>query len=545
MPRLTPNAAPPPDYYADNLVTVASHVVATSEDLLGLEVASVRRLLDLSVAGKRLMARLIMRTTPVIRIDSLNYTEIADLQTTLDELAQNELVELNGVVAADALLERLKVAELKALFPDLVQAKDRKQDLLQRILVNHTDSVIRARCMATVDWLVPTIDSALKRIRLAYFGDLHRDLTEFVMRDLGVSTFEDYPLGDHARVFTSLTDADHYLDLSSLQLLPLHRRAAALPWLLKHPLIVEDEPPNRSLRRRRDKLLIGWGRDFERMLNHACAHACYERARAHPARERRARLLKKAGQEAACADLLETIKQQPHCAEEALFASRFGTRIRGSAAGLPWRETIWTTPHTQLPGVEELTAALLVANGGRAWHSENALLPTLLGLAFWDILFMPVPGMFTHPFQAAPRDLFWPDFRARREAAITQRLAECGDAEALWSRILTTANAKNGVACRLVSWGLVEHDAGAILAAAREHFPASGLQALFDHMLNDLGAVRSGMPDLFVAYGHGRYELVEVKGPGDQLQPNQRVWLATLCELGIPCRVIKHKLVTA
>jgi len=452
---------------------------------------------------------------------------------------------LNAAIAADSLLDRLKVAELKSLFPELLQAKDRKQDLLRRILVNYTDSVIRSRCAQTLDWLVLTMGAALKRLRLAYFGDLYRDLTEFVMRDLGVSRFEDYPLGDHARVFASPTAADYYLDLSSLQLLPIHRRTTALPWLLKHPLIVQHEPENRSLRRRRDKLLIGWGRDFERLQNHGCAHACYERAMAHPARERRVRMFKKAGDERACTDLLEVIRQQPHCAEEALFAKRFGVRGRGGTRLSPWQETTWTTPHAQLPGVEEFTAAQLVANGGQAWHSENALLSTLLGLAFWDILFMPVAGMFTHPFQAAPRDLFWPDFRARREAAIAKRLTECGDADALWSRMLRTARDKAHVACRLVSWGLVVHNEGAVLGAVREHIPAPRLRALFDHMLNDLGAARSGMPDLFVAYGHGEYELVEVKGPSDQLQPNQRVWLATLCELGIPCRVIKHKFVSA
>ena len=64
-------------------------------------------------------------------------------------------------------------------------------------------------------------------------------------------------------------------------------------------------------------------------------------------------------------------------------------------------------------------------------------------------------------------------------------------------------------------------------------------------MLNDLGQVRNGMPDLFVAYGGGQFELVEVKGPSDQLQPNQRVWLSQLCELGIPCRVVKHRYVAA
>jgi len=196
-----------------------------------------------------------------------------------------------------------------------------------------------------------------------------------------------------------------------------------------------------------------------------------------------------------------------------------------------------------MPNVELRTALALTLNSGKAWHTENALLLSLLGLAFWDIVFTPEPGMFTHPFQSGPRDLYWPDFRLRRAALINARLDECGDENRLWSHIERTLISKVGKMTRLVHWGLVTHNGGEIVRAARQSFSAQQPQALFDYMLDDLGQVRSGMPDLFVAYGPQRFELVEVKGPSDQLQPNQRVWLAKLCELGIPCRVVKHKYV--
>ena len=523
-------------------MSVVSHALAHSGDLLGPERELIGELLELSSQGTRLIARLIMRTTPVIRIDSLNYAEITNLDATIVELQARGLLEKNAVVAADSLLDRLKVTELKALFPELKRAKDRKQDLIARILGSYTDPVIRDRCATLVSWLALTLRQALQRLRLTYFGDLYRDLTEFVMRDLGLSAFENYPLGDNARAFATPTEVEHYLELSSLQFLPSNRRAAAQPWLLNHPLVQQAQPDNPSLRRRRDKLLIGWGRDFERASEHLRAHACFRYATAHPARERRVRMFKKDGDEAATNALLGRIIQAPHSAEEALFAQRFGVR-GGNKQDVQWRETTWHTPHAQLPGVEALTAQCLTANGGTAWHTENTLLPSLLGLAFWDIVFAPQPGMFTHPFQSAPRDLYWPDFRQRRADVIAERLEECGDGAALWRRIYQTAAEKLGRSCRLVSWGVVTHKNGAILDAAQASFQARTLQSLFDYMLNDLGQVRSGMPDLFVAYGAGNYELVEVKGPSDQLQPNQRVWLKQLCELGVPCRVLKHRFV--
>ena len=39
--------------------------------------------------------------------------------------------------------------------------------------------------------------------------------------------------------------------------------------------------------------------------------------------------------------------------------------------------------------------------------------------------------------------------------------------------------------------------------------------------------------------GRAGYELVEVKGPGDQLRPNQERWLRFLRGHGIPARLVR------
>lgn len=549
LPRLHPKTAPPPDYYANNLLAVVAHVRTHSTDLLGSAESPTGALTELSQNACRLLARLVMRSTAVVREDSLNYAEVVDRESALAELEAASLIERDAAVSASHLIDRLKVAELKSLFPELVVKKDRKQELLQRILCAYTDATVRDRCADFLHWVTVDPQEILQRVRLAYFGDLHRDLTEFVMRDLGLSEFETYELGDSARAFSDSVEFDQYLQLAALQRLQPPRRAAALSWLFEHDAVASDQTPiqNRSLLRRRNKLLNAWGRDFERVQMHDYAHACYQRSTAHPARERRVRLFSKAGNADASTLLLSEIEKTPWCAEESLFAQRFGAPRpkRGAKTRTPWRETQWDTRDKQMPNVEFRTAEMLTRNGGQGWHTENGLLQSLLGLAFWDIVFAPEAGMFTHPFQSGPRDLYWPDFRLRRTALIEERLNECGDEDALWSRIEHTLVTKAGRMTRLVHWGLVTHNAGEIVRAARQCFSAQQLQGLFDYMLDDLGQVRSGMPDLFVAYGPRSFELVEVKGPSDQLQPNQRVWLAKLCELGIPCRVVKHRYVAA
>ena len=46
------------------------------------------------------------------------------------------------------------------------------------------------------------------------------------------------------------------------------------------------------------------------------------------------------------------------------------------------------------------------------------------------------------------------------------------------------------------------------------------------------------MPDLIQFYpAERRYRMIEVKGPGDRLQDNQKRWLAFAAEQGIPVEV--------
>ena len=56
--------------------------------------------------------------------------------------------------------------------------------------------------------------------------------------------------------------------------------------------------------------------------------------------------------------------------------------------------------------------------------------------------------------------------------------------------------------------------------------------------LFDPAANRSGLPDLVVLDPDARrYQLIEVKGPGDQLQLNQKRWLRYFGEQDIPYSV--------
>ena len=529
--RLVPGAAPPPDYYAANLQAVLRHLQAYQFDGLGAAGRAVHhRISACSPSALRLFARLITRQAPVRR-DTLNYPEVARCSAALAELCARRLAAINQPVAAELLLHRLHLKELRALFPAADQRAGKRQ-LLQWLLANHNDTVLRARVATTHHWVNVTVGAALERMLVAYFGAADRDLAQFVVRDLGLVRYEDYLLSGASRAFANAAELNAYLQLERLNLLPHDRREAALGWLLSCP-----DGNNPSIERRRDRLLNRWGRDFERAGRIAAALACFAVARAHPARERQVRILHAQGRQAAAAVVLAEMRRAPRQAREREFAQRFPGRAKQRRV---WQESVWALPPGAPPErIEQWAGTHLTANGGRSWHVENALFCSLLGLTFWDVLFAPVPGMFTQPFQSGPRDLYWPGFREARRSAIRARLQECAVPGALWSRIDANRRDKAGRACALVSWRLLlGSDGRALLRAVRNGLPAALLARIFDYMLDDLEQTRTGLPDLFVSYG-ARCELVEVKGPGDQLQPNQRQWLTELATLGVPCRVLR------
>ena len=90
----------------------------------------------------------------------------------------------------------------------------------------------------------------------------------------------------------------------------------------------------------------------------------------------------------------------------------------------------------------------------------------------------------------------------------------------------------------MVSWGLFRD------ISVEDYVEAIGpkiLRRLMAYLIRHLHSRRKGFPDLFVSYGKGVSEFVEIKGPGDQLSLSQRVWLQQLESMDISARVIRVK----
>ncbi len=170
------------------------------------------------------------------------------------------------------------------------------------------------------------------------------------------------------------------------------------------------------------------------------------------------------------------------------------------------------------------------------YYVENSLISSLFGLLCWEAIFAPIQGAFFHPFQAAPADLYSADFRPRRALHFSQLLdlLETGRHEAV---IWESYRAKTGIRTNFVRWGRLRPP---LLRLALQCIPAAHLRLCFERLLDDLKENTTGMPDLVQFWPQERrYRLIEVKGPGDRLQDNQRRWLKFFDRHAIPAAVCK------
>ena len=568
---LRPGAPPPPDYYRNNLLRVLRFVRTRHVDLLRpVDLGFIFAVEGLSAAAQRLFARLTGRKGALLRLDRIDYAEVSDLPAAMDELSRAGLVELDAEAPVEVLLGLLTRAELLSQFkaPDGAgcaapllkrQSNATKPALIAGIVERCAAPCIRARVPAVSRWLAVCGRPSLQLAQLLFFGDSRRDLSVFVLEDLGWMRYEDYSVDRNGRLFKNRSELDAYLRARLLRELAHGLdNHPGLAQALAKALRQRSAAPSRLEEKTLGRALNRLGRWFERQGELDEALACYSASSIPPAGERRVRTLHKMGNRAAAETQLRLLRGNPANPQESDFAARFSLvtgRVSGCAqsanvprsavaagSGRPRRtgpaETVLALAPPPDEKIERFAMRVLAEDGGEAWHLENRLPQGLAALAFWDVVFAPVAGAFLNPYQDGPLDLYWDDFAAQRRGAIAAQQSRLAD-PAEFGRILrTTFKAKAGVANALMSW---RHIDGRLVARLLEAVPHAKLFRLACDVIENPSAARTGFPDLVVLYGRSGYEFVEVKGPGDSLRPAQRLWLSYLERNGCNARVLRFK----
>ncbi|KAJ7574598.1 VRR-NUC domain-containing protein [Mycena floridula] len=208
-------------------------------------------------------------------------------------------------------------------------------------------------------------------------------------------------------------------------------------------------------------------------------------------------------------------------------------------------KSLWKDRTGKCAYVEERALEQYENDRYKGFHSETSILTTLFALLFWDIIFADVPGVFETPFQIAPLDLAEDSFYYSRDRMIEDRLKEIRENGGVGVLVKhDDMHRKSETLCVGVHWDLCSQ------SDLIEIIGCIGGQALAEICLlfcQDYAGRCSGVPDLFVWRIEGdakECRFVEVKGPGDQIRPNQTVWIDALLRAGVKvdlCHVYHHE----
>ncbi|MWV18266.1 VRR-NUC domain-containing protein [Pseudomonas sp. L-22-4S-12] len=533
---------PPELYYLSNFRTALAWVGQRYDDLLTAEEqAFLTAFAACDWPAQALLVRMIMRQGIHFRRSKLIYNEIGDIDVGAAQLmAQGWLCE-QALLEAGEIATLLRKDEMLTQLPLADRRSTQKKTALneQLLALELPARTFAAWCPSLDDRIYSLLIAELcDRLRLMFFGNLAQDWSEFVLADLGIYRYEQVEIGPKSRGFRCRQDIDDYLQLRTLR----ERFEAGEPLQEILPDLISFATDNPHLLSRRTRLLFQIAQHLEKQGALEPALALYQASEHGEARWRQIRVLEQLERPTEALDQAKLFSTQPHSDEEAQRLERTLQRLQRKL-GVPVTKKRpspvecrfeLTLPKPEQGSVEIAVRDHLQADAAPVHYVENTLLCSLFGLLCWDAIFAPLPGAFFHPFHSGPTDLYSSDFHPRRQPLFDRCLAHL-DRDGHGELIRQRYQEKFGIQSPFVFWNILDER---LLEQALQCIPARHLRACFERMLRDLKANRAGMPDLIQFYpAEQRYRMIEVKGPGDRLQDNQKRWLAFAAEQGIPVEV--------
>jgi VRR-NUC domain/Fanconi anemia-associated nuclease SAP domain len=518
-----------PFYYLKNFELVLATIFERYADLLTQEEA--RFIADFPQVprhGRALLVRMVMRRGDLFKASKLTYPEIGDTRAAAELLMVLGWVTDEPALDLEQLQRLLTKAELiKISGLPRSYAAWRKDDLVGLLSSQALDSKTYAQWCPGSDDLVYALKIAptCERFRLLFFGNHRQSWSEFVTADLKIFHFEKIDRSLHSRAFQTRAQIEVFEKLQECrELLAEGLPPADLKCLLPGPIADSD-----WLEERRQKILFGIAREFERAAAPEQAGEIYSQCTHPGARTRLIRLTSRARDWHRAHALCLIAQAQPESEAELQHVRRTLPRLQkklGLAAESDFLRPLIPEFHlvlTRTYGAVEyhvrdhLTKDLDDKSTVR--YVENGLINALFGLLCWPAVFSPVSGAFFHDFHHGPADLASSHFYRRRQREFDACFSEL-ESDRYRQSIWRTFKNKWGIQSPFVRWPAVDKT---LLRWALDCFPAVHLRRWFEWIVRDVPQNRAGFPDLVQFWpDQKKYRLIEVKGPGDRIQDNQR-----------------------
>jgi len=498
---------------------------------------------------------MVMRRGVYFKLDTLQYNEIRDLQNAITVLKRRKFIRQLTSRSKDELEEVLPFFTKKDLF-SIASATDLgnipksigKPALISQVLSAKRSQILKAIANQFTMFKEEKLEE-VERLFFLFFGSTYRDISEFVIRDLGYRSFENHQLHQLTPYFKAREEIDQKwivvtwyktVTESLKKEIPLIQVFETLKTTVE-TTVINTFPAMRS----REKLLIKLGRDLERAKAYEQALWAFQQSDYPPSNEREIRVLAKLNRKEEAIERCLQLKEMTAHAEEYYFAIDFSNRLKNKKRKKSTTEKqnagrSITISSDHKYRVESGALAHLMQAGWDGFFSENLLWNSLFGLLFWEEIFDDQQDAFHHPFQFSPSDWRSEDFYLKRREAIDKKLELVADTQALTNHLESVFQSKFGTSNPLIFWydELLEN-----LLLFTNHLTSVQLQRILTEMARNPKSNTKGFPDLFV-WKADDYRLIEIKSPNDKLSAQQLYWLDLFESIAVKCEVLNIKFST-
>lgn len=543
----------PPKYYLEYFEYVLTFVKEKYGSLLKTEEwRFLRKYHCLTEDARCLFIRFSNRKGLFFRTGKVKYAEIEDIPKCLAELLEQGFVSKlspeKHLSVAPGLLQIFTKPELLKLFGDKELKKLNKADLVETIINEFDfDDVTEAVNSDFDDIIKVNFEREAAFMKFLFFGNRYLDMTEFVVRDLGLISYYRHNDDELVARFADRKDAEDKWLISDQYELFKQLKGTAEPkevfdWFITFNDSLEDLSdialPSY------ERLILKIGRYLEREKHYDESLEIYRLTSAVPSRERQVRTLEKLKNTEGATALCEEMIASSFNADEHFFATDFIARLK---AKKPRRKStteelkaakLITVPYEYKNRVELGSINYFIEEKGyEATFAENHLWRGMFGLIFWDIVFDPSLVAFHHPFQRRPSDLHLPAFYEKRKTQIIDHLESFDSVEKLLTEMGNCYEQHQGIANPFVIW---LDEIWTMIRKAIECIGLENCKKVVHEMAKNIIENSRGFPDIFVWNPSNKdYEFIEIKSPTDNLSNQQLYWLRFFTDIGVNARVLR------
>jgi hypothetical protein len=534
-------------YYWENFNYVLGYVKKQYQNLLSeSEILFIQNFENLPKESQCLYLRLASRRALWFREEKLTYVEISNISLSLDELGEKgfirfastqDSINLVSILSVFSKKECIALTSKLAHFPKYSSAisKEHLVDLCRpfSLEIMQVLNGIASRLICPVQLEYFTF------IQFLFFGTKFRDMSEFVIRDLGHRQYVAVNEEEFVPYFQTRKEAVEKWKISLWRenFYEMSKDPASIDELVQSwnqdilPMYVDiSDVAMGSF----ERALFSLGRWLER---HGCMELAldiYEPSLSGLSLERRVRILaklKRIEEALLLAKLGLEIGFSPketHFFEDFILKQNSKKHIKAVTQSLKLSPIILID--IKWKGNVELGVIDYFENMGYSAHfTENHLWKNVLGILCWDLVFDENQTGIHHPFQWAPSHYSSEGFTMGKEKDFEEKMGLLASLDLFFAHALHIKENHEGKLNPLIDWYTLDIE---LIRELVHRVPQESLALVLRYLWTHLSTHAKGFPDLFV-FKDSEYQFIEVKSPTDHLSAIQYFWHDFLIKTGV------------